>query len=75
MRYTATKPRKVALEVGAFLLMLAVGITPVARRTAVSTFEEVIHVGETVTELPYRIVTGFRNLSRDRLDPTCPECM
>jgi hypothetical protein len=75
MKYTATKLRKVALEAGVFLLMLAVGITPVGRRAAVSTFEEVIHLGETVTELPCRIVTGFRNLSLDRLDPSCPQCI
>jgi hypothetical protein len=75
MKDVATKQRKVALEAGALLLVLAIGITPDGRRAAVSTFGEIIRIGETVTELPCRIVTGFRNLSPDRLDPTCPECI
>lgn len=75
MKYAVTKLRKFSLEAGAFLLVLAVGITPVGRRAAVSIFEDVIHVGETVTELPHRIVTGFHNLSPDRLHPTCQECI
>ncbi len=75
MKDAATKQLKVALEAGALLLILAIGITPAGRRAALSTFGEIIRIGETVTELPCRIVTGFRNLSPDRLDPTCPECI
>lgn len=68
------RQRRVVLEAGASLLVLAIGITPAGRRAALSTFGEIVRIGETVTELPYRIVTGFRNLSPDRLDPTCQEC-
>jgi len=75
MKDAKTKQRKVALEAGALMLVLAIGITPTGRRATVSTFGEIIRIGETVTKLPCRIVTGFRNLSPDRLDPTCPECI
>ena len=75
MKDAATKRCRVALEAGAFLLILAIGITPTGRRAAVSTFGEVIRIGETVTKLPCRIVTGFRNLPLDRLDPSCPQCI
>ncbi len=75
MKYATTSRRKFTLEAGALLLMLAGGITPVGRGGAVSTFGAVIHIGETLTELPCRIVTGFRNLSLDRLDPSCPLCI
>ncbi|MCU1250321.1 MAG: hypothetical protein JWQ49_3350 [Edaphobacter sp.] len=69
------RQRKAVLEARAALLILAIGITPAGRRAAISTFGESIRISETATELPCRIVTGFRNLSPDRLDPTCPECI
>jgi hypothetical protein len=75
MTHAITKRRKFILEAGVSLLALAVVVTPVGRRDVASTFGKVIHIGEVVTELPCRIVTGFRNLSLDRLDPTCPQCI
>jgi hypothetical protein len=75
MTHAIINCRKFSLEARVSLLALAVVVISVGRRGAISVFAEFIHIGETVTELPCRIATGFRNLSLDRLDPTCPQCI
>ena len=75
MKQTITNRSRSILGAGGFVLALAIVLTPNGRREVVSALAEVVRVGETVTELPCRIVTNLKNFSLDRLDPTCPQCI
>ena len=75
MTHAITKRSKLIASAGAFMLTLLLLLSPVGRSSLAGTFSWLVGAGDAVTELPCRIVTGFRNFSLDRLDPTCPQCI
>lgn len=75
MKDSIATHRRWFLETGAVLLLLAVAITPIGRRGVEGALSEVAHIGVEVIEFPCKVLAGFRNLSLNRLDPTCPQCI
>jgi hypothetical protein len=75
MKDSIAKHRRLLLETGALLLMLAVAITPIGQRGVAGALSAGTHIVAEVIEFPCNVVAGFRNLSLNHLDPTCPQCI
>jgi hypothetical protein len=75
MKDSIAKHRRLLLETGALLLLLAIAITPIGQRGVAGAFSAVTHIGAEVIEFPCKVVAGFHNLSLNHLDPTCPQCI
>lgn len=75
MKLTVTARRNLLLKTTASLLVLAISALPGVLRRAESVFTEFVQIEETATQLPCKLIAGFRNFSLDRLDPTCPQCI
>ena len=71
---TITRRYRLILSVSAFMLALALLVSPVGRSSAASTLDWFVQTVDAVTEFPCKIVTDIRHFSLDRLDPTCPQC-
>jgi hypothetical protein len=75
MKASIAKHRRLLLETGALLLLLAVTITPIGQRGVAGLFSAVTYIGAEVIDFPCKVVAGFRNLSLNHLAPTCPQCI
>jgi hypothetical protein len=71
---TITRRNRLIVSVSASMLALTLLLSPVGRSSVASTLDWFIQIVDAVTEFPCKIVTDIRHFSRDRLDPTCPQC-